>query len=206
MLVIEVRNNLLQKQQISRSVVAAQGVLVASTALEVNIEAVLDIKHLTDVGHAQSFTSVNGQGLGRSDRVLDLSAIEVMLGEIIVVLLGEGHQVDLLHDANSLDEDLENLLLGLDSEALVPKSNVDSGLKSVVEGLSLLVRGKQPLKRCFTYLHAVRCQEQNALEVLELSEEDADKRVSANLMQVSLLEENISLVEKKDSSPGVANI
>jgi hypothetical protein len=49
-------------------------------------------------------------------------------------------------------------------------------------------------KAVVTYLNTVRSQEQNALEILQLPQEDAHERIAVYLMHVPLLEENIRLV------------
>jgi hypothetical protein len=56
------------------------------------------------------------------------------------------------------------------------------------------------------YLDPVRRQKQDALEVLELPEKDADERVSVDVMHVALLQEDIGLVQEKDRAPGMADI
>jgi NADPH:quinone reductase-like Zn-dependent oxidoreductase len=56
------------------------------------------------------------------------------------------------------------------------------------------------------YLDSVRRQEQDALEVLELPEEDADEGVSVDVVHVALLQEDIGLVQEKDRTPRVADI
>ena len=56
------------------------------------------------------------------------------------------------------------------------------------------------------YLDTVRRQEQNPLEVLELSQEDADEGIPVDVMHVALLQEDIGFVKQEDGAPGVADI
>lgn len=86
--------------------------------------------------HAQRFTTVHSQCLCRADGVLDLSTVEVVTRQGVVVLIGETRDRDLLQGPHALDEDLENGLLCLDVEVVVPQRDVDPGLESVVECLS----------------------------------------------------------------------
>lgn len=66
------------------------------------------------------------------------------------------------------------------------------------------IQGKR--KEVRAYLNTVGCQEKDALEILQLSEEDADKGISVNVVHIPLLEEDIRFIEEEDSAPGVAHI
>lgn len=57
-----------------------------------------------------------------------------------------------------------------------------------------------------TYLDTICCQEKDALEVLELTEEYANERVPVNVVHVPLFKENIGLVQEKDGAPGVTDV
>jgi hypothetical protein len=106
--------------------VAPHGLLVPSSPLQVPVEALQHVEHLANVLHAEGLAAIDRQGLRRADRVLDLPAVEVVLGKIRVVLLGEGHEVNLFEDSDTLDEYLENLLLGLLVERVVAEGNVNT--------------------------------------------------------------------------------
>ena len=65
---------------------------------------------------------------------------------------------------------------------------------------------RQSKQRKNTHLDSVGCQEQNALEILELAEENADQRISMDVMHIPLLEEHVSLVQEQNSTPRVADV
>lgn len=199
------------------SIVTPHGVLVRLASLEVQVEAVLDVEDLPDVLHAERLALVDGQRLRGADRVLDLPAVEVVLREALVVVVAEGTEVDPFENADALDKDAEDGLLGPLREALVAQGDVDARLECVVKGLSSksAVTCERQAKNkgrwmCTegerTYLDSVRRQEQDPLEVLQLPQEDADQRVAGDLVQVPLLEEHVGLVEEEDGAPGVADV
>lgn len=85
--------------------------------------------------HAERFLLVDGEGLRRADRVLDLPSVEIVLGEVGEVRLGEGHRGRALEDTHFLDEHLEDGLLGFCGELAVAEGNVDARLEGVIECL-----------------------------------------------------------------------
>jgi hypothetical protein len=60
--------------------------------------------------------------------------------------------------------------------------------------------------RSATYLDAIGGEEQDALEVLELSQEDADERIAVDVGNVAFLEEHVRFVQQEDGSPCVADV
>lgn len=119
--------------------VAAHGILEAGATLEVAVKGHLHFKDLADVAHRQRLLLVDGQSLSRANRVFDLPTIEFMSSESVVVLLREGHQINLLKYAHALDEDLENGLFGTLIKAVIAERNVDSRLESIIKSLLMLV-------------------------------------------------------------------
>lgn len=85
--------------------------------------------------HAERLLLVDGEGLRRADRVLDLPSVEIMLGEVGEVRLGEGHRGRALEDAHFLDEHLEDGLLGFGGELAVAEGDVNARLEGVIERL-----------------------------------------------------------------------
>jgi hypothetical protein len=59
---------------------------------------------------------------------------------------------------------------------------------------------------CGTYLNSIGCQEKYALEVLELTQEDAHKSVPVNILHVPLFQEDISFIKEQNCTPCVTNI
>lgn len=57
-----------------------------------------------------------------------------------------------------------------------------------------------------TYLDAVCGQKQDSLEVLQLSEKDADESIAMDVLHVSLLEKYVGLVEEQYGSPGMTDV
>lgn len=100
--------------------VATHSILVPGPALQVLLKVLLDVEHFADVTHAEGLALIDGEGLGRADGVLDLAAVEVMARQAVEVVLVERHQVDARDDARALDENLEDGLLRLDVQVLVP--------------------------------------------------------------------------------------
>ena len=88
------------------------------------------------MAHRERLALVDGQRLRRADRVLDLPPVELVPRQRRVVLLAEGHQVDLLEHPHALDKDLEDGPLGPVVEVVVPQRNVDAGLEGVIKGLT----------------------------------------------------------------------
>lgn len=115
--------------------VAAHGVLETGAALQITVKRHLHLKDLADVVHRQRLPLVDSQSLGRADGVLDLATVELVPSESVVVLLREGHQVNLLENAHALNKDLEDGLLCALVEAVVAQRNVDSRLKSIIKRL-----------------------------------------------------------------------
>lgn len=76
--------------------------------------------------HCQGLSPVDRKGLRRADRVLDLPAVELVPRKVVEVVLGERCRVHLLEHAHSLDEDLEDRLLGSVVEVVVAQRNVDT--------------------------------------------------------------------------------
>lgn len=99
--------------------------MITSAAFQVSFELLLHIEHLTDVLHGQGFALVDGKGLCRSDRVLDLPTIEFVPRQGVQVILGKGFHVHLCESTNPLDENLEDCLLGSRVEVIVAKGNMD---------------------------------------------------------------------------------
>ena len=66
---------------------------------------------------------------------------------------------------------------------------MDTRLEGIVEGLN-----------------TVGSQEQNALEVLQQTEEDADKGIAVDIVDSALFKENISLIEEEHRAPRVRDI
>ena len=165
------------------------GILIARATLQVSIKPHLHLQDLADVAHSQRLSLVNSKCLSCPHSVLDLATVELVPSELIVIILSEGHEIDILQDTNALDENLEYGLLRLAVKVIVSESNMNSRLESIVEGLD-----------------AIRRQEQNALKVLKLAEEDADKSVPVDVMHVSLLQEDVRLIEKEDGAPGMADV
>jgi hypothetical protein len=149
--------------------------------------------------HAERLLLVDSQGLRRAYRILDLSPVEVMLGEVVEVRVAEGHRGRAFEDAHFLNEHLEDSFLGLGRELAVAESDVDTRLEGVVEGLGRELVGFfcnfSAGGTGGTYLDAVGGQEKDALEVLEQAEEDAHERVAVDILDRALLEEDIRLVK-----------
>ena len=116
--------------------IAPHGILVARAALEVALEVGLHIQHLLDVVHRERLALVDGQRLCRAHRVFDLPPVELVPRQCRVVLLGEGHQVDLLEHPHTLDEDLEDGPLGFLGEVVGAEGDVDAGLEGISERLT----------------------------------------------------------------------
>ena len=55
-------------------------------------------------------------------------------------------------------------------------------------------------------LHAIRCEEQDPLEILQQPEEDGYQGVAVDVLDGALLEEDIGFVEEKDGAPAVRDI
>jgi hypothetical protein len=108
------------------SKIAPHGVLVARAALQIPLKVGLHVENLPDVAHRERLGLIDRQGLRCADSVLDLPPVELVSCELIVVLLAEGHQVNLLENPYTLDEDLEDGLLGSVVEIVVPKGDVDA--------------------------------------------------------------------------------
>jgi hypothetical protein len=106
--------------------VAAHRVLEARAALEIAVKRYLNVENLLDVAHGQWLPLVDGKGLRRAHRVLDLPPVELVPGQGIEVLLGEAHELYLLVDPDALDEYLEDCFLGPLVEVVVPERNVDA--------------------------------------------------------------------------------
>ena len=97
---------------------------------------------------------------------------------------------------------------------------MDARLEGVVKRLNQYVREKESALKAAagktatgfslgvlsSYLDSVRGQEENALKVLELPQEDADKGIPVNVVHVSLLKEYIGLVEEQDGAPRVTDV
>jgi hypothetical protein len=115
--------------------IASHSILVSRTPLQIAIETHLHLENLSDVAHRQGLRLIDRERLGSADRVLDLPAVEFVACQDVEILLGERHEVDLLEDADALDEDLEYGLLGLLVETVVAEGYVDTRLEGVVEGL-----------------------------------------------------------------------
>lgn len=85
--------------------------------------------------HGQRLTLIDCQCLSGADRILDLSAVEIVSSEDVQVFVCEGGCRNLLQDANALNEDFENSLLGFLVETVISESNVDSRLESIIKSL-----------------------------------------------------------------------
>lgn len=85
--------------------------------------------------HAKWLLLIDRQRLRRAHCVLDLAAVEVVLGERVEVLVCKGHRIDALEDAHALDEHLEDRLLGFRREVAVAEGDVDARLEGIVERL-----------------------------------------------------------------------
>ena len=66
---------------------------------------------------------------------------------------------------------------------------MDAGLEGVVEGLD-----------------AVGGKEEDALEVLEQTQEDGDECVAVDVLHGALLEEDVGFVEQQDAAPAVREV
>lgn len=86
--------------------------------------------------------------------------------------------------ARLLEERQPDLALRVRGEVVVPQRDVDARLERLVE---------RP--------HAVRRQEEDAPEVLELAQEDRDHGVALQVCERALLEEDVSLVDEHDGTP-----
>jgi hypothetical protein len=62
------------------------------------------------------------------------------------------------------------------------------------------------LERLIKRLDSVRGQEEDALEVLEQAQEDADEGVAVDVLVLALLEEHVGLVQQQHGAPRVRNI
>jgi hypothetical protein len=100
------------------------------------LETLQHVKELNNVLHAQSFPAMKSQRLGCANGVLDLTAIEIVSCERIVIFFGEIRYRNFLQSLHSFNEYLKNRLLGLGVEFVVAKTNVNSGLECLVKRLN----------------------------------------------------------------------
>ena len=66
---------------------------------------------------------------------------------------------------------------------------MDTRLKGVIEGL-----------------HAIGGEEEDALEVFEQAEEDADKGIATYVLSLAGLEEDVSFVQQENCAPRMSDI
>jgi hypothetical protein len=119
----------------SALIIIPHRILVPSPTLEIPLKSERNIKHTADMHHAERLLLVDGEGLRSAHGILDLSSVEVVLGEVVEVCLAEGQRVCAFEDAHFLEEHLEDGLLGFGGELAVAEGDVDARLEGVVEGL-----------------------------------------------------------------------
>ena len=123
-------------------------ILESGSTLQVAIEGVRDVKNALNVLHAQRLIVVYSQGLGCADCVLDLfdkvsdmlsekiglegrsrtylSAVQIVSGQRIVIILIKRHRSHTLQYPNALDKHLEDALLCLGAQFAISQSNMNS--------------------------------------------------------------------------------
>lgn len=118
-----------------------------------------------------------------------LSPVQIVFTECSQILLRKRHCLDTLQNANTLDEHLEHTLLCLGAQLAVAQRDVDTRLECIVESFD-----------------AVRCEEENALEILQQAQEDGDEGIAVDVLDGALLEEDVSFVEKENCAPGMSYV
>ncbi len=62
------------------------------------------------------------------------------------------------------------------------------------------------ISRNLAHLDTICRQEEDALEIFELAEENADKSISVNVVHVSLFQEDVCLIKQQDGTPRMADV
>lgn len=102
----------------------------------------MHIQHQPHVTHIQRLALVDGQVLRAAQDVLDLAAVQIVLGERGNVLVREGLDLELAVRRDALDEEREDGALGLGVELVVAQRDVDAGLECLVKCLLLVSTGE----------------------------------------------------------------
>ena len=156
---------------------------------EIHLKRLRHLQHALDMGHAQRLILMHRQSLRRPRQILDLPSIDVPLREVVVVLVLQLLDLHALDVLDLLDEHLPHRLLGLHAQLAVAQAEVDPRNEGFVERLD-----------------AVRGKKEDALEILEEAEEDADKGVAVDVVDGAFFEEDVGFVEEKERTPAVCDV
>lgn len=118
-----------------------------------------------------------------------LATVKVMPGQTIVIRLLEYDRLQPILRTDFIQEHLPYRPLRLGCQVAVPQRHVDTRLESIVERL-----------------HAIRCEEQDPLEILQQPEEDGYQGVAVDVLDGALLEEDVGFIEEKDGAPAVRDV
>ena len=120
--------------------------------------------------HTKRDLLIDRQSLGRTDGILDLSSIQVMLGHLIKIAGREDSRLDALDFLDFGEKHGEDAALGFEGQLAVFEAEVDAGLEGRVE-----------------VFHAVGGEEEDALEVFEQAQEDADEGVAVDVLGLCVM-------------------
>ena len=109
--------------------------------------------------------------------------------QTVIIRLLEDDRLQPILRTDFVQEHLPHRPLRLGRQLAIPKRHVDTRLESIIERL-----------------HAVRGKEQDPLEVLEQPEEDGNQSVAVDVLDGTLLEEDIGFVEEQDGTPAVGDV
>lgn len=161
--------------------IAPHRIRVASASLQILLERFSNVQYRDNVLDAKRFLLINSQSLGSADRVFDLPTIEVTSGESLIIIVTEFLNLDAFNSNHFVNEGFPDTLLGFVVEFAVAESDVDARLEGLIKGL-----------------YSVCGQEQDALEILEKSEKDADECISSNVLRLASFWKQISLMNQGD--------
>ena len=121
---------------------------------------------------------------GGTHSITDLAAVKAVIVEIVRYVCHQSGLV-LVRKIHLPDKDGPDLAALDRIESLQANGHVDARLEGLVD-----IAG------------TVSGQEEDAVEVLQFAEEDGDESVSAHVVDVAFLEEDVGLVHEQDGFPG----
>lgn len=136
------------------------------------------------MSEVQFLLATVSQSLGGANGVLNLTTIELFADQRAPLPVR-----DIIHSADFAQEGPPDLLTRAGIEIFVSQGYVDSALERIIEG-------GNPIGR----------EEENAGEIFELTQEHGDQGIALNVVNGTLFEEDVRLVNEHDSIPGMCNI
>jgi len=152
-------------------------------ALELGREIIHDIQHFHDMLETKSLSSTQRKRIGGSCCVLHLPPIDISLCEFHKLFLRDA-VVRADFDASFLQEGCPDLSASRNGERTEVEGDVNTREECLIE--------------CFD---AISGHEQDSRVVFEVTQETSYHRISLQVMQASLLQENICFINEHNGLP-----